>query len=405
MYHSVLKFMVNLLCGALFPFTLFSQQSKSAINSSVFNGYEITGHIKGLKEGGKVQLKLFYNGVDVPQDSAYIKNGEFHINGIVPGGPRFYSVFADTYPERPFYMRLFVDNNEHITINGDLTNINHSILDQWLDIDGSKAFLAKEALIPLYITYSQNVLFLNNYLQKIKDSVGFDPSLVEAVMKARDIADYTFWNSTLRAPEPRYKLAVPYILEMALGNNGGCTGAHSHILVDAYKALDDQQKNSFYGQRIREEMALCEGQPFPEFTLPTAEGKNFALKDIVAKSKITLVHFWADESFDRKKYQDELRTLYKKYHDKGLNIVGISSDKYQDQWKEALQREQFPWYNVSDLKGKNGVVGTVYHEIGNDDKIHNTTNVLIDDQGKIIAWDASGVVLQWYLWKFFDLQK
>ncbi len=71
-------------------------------------------------------------------------------------------------------------------------------------------------------------------------------------------------------------------------------------------------------------------------------------------------------------------------------MIGFSSDKYAELWKEAIQRYQLPWYHVSDLKGKDGVVDKVYHEYGTDKYIRNTTNYLLDSTGKIIAYDPSG---------------
>ncbi len=50
---------------------------------------------------------------------------------------------------------------------------------------------------------------------------------------------------------------------------------------------------------------------------------------------------------------------------------------------------------------KGRVVDSVYHEFSaHPDKLRNVTNVLIDANGKIIAWDPTGLELQWYLDKY-----
>ena len=164
-----------------------------------------------------------------------------------------------------------------------------------------------------------------------------------------------------------------------------------------YEHLDSNVKKSFYGKKLKEKLSLCVGQILPPFRLPQADGSLLPLTDVVSKSKITIVHFYATNSFERKNFQDELRALYNIYHHKGLNIIGVSSDSYMEQWKETLQAEQYPWSNVIDVKGK--MVDSVYHELGNA-KIHNITNVVLDSRGKIIAWDVYGTELQWYLWKY-----
>ena len=67
----------------------------------------------------------------------------------------------------------------------------------------------------------------------------------------------------------------------------------------------------------------------------------------------------------------------------------------------------FAGWKVSSYKqkGLDGNAMKVYHEysidFGRDYYAHNTTNVLLDNQGKIVAWYVSGAELQYYLWKAF----
>ncbi len=184
---------------------------------------------------------------------------------------------------------------------------------------------------------------------------------------------------------------------------------HASYWMDIYKSLDERKQNSFLGKWLHEVAILSVGQPFPHFTLSTPEGKNLSLKEVVGNGKATVVHFWSANSND-KSNQDELRAMYKKYHDKGLNVVGLfHDDSYgqrdaytktdlTQQWKDLLKKEEFPWYNVADLRGAESIVDKVYREGGN----NNTTNVILDAEGKIVAWNARGAALQYYLWKIFQ---
>ncbi len=127
-----------------------------------------------------------------------------------------------------------------------------------------------------------------------------------------------------------------------------------------------------------------------------------SLKNILNSGKLIIVQFWASNSTQVDKYQGELLNIYNRYHNKGLNIVGISSDTVANKWKGAIVRNDLPWLQVSDLKGKNGVVHTIYKEFGVDARIPNTTNVVIDPDGKIVAWDISGPELEYLLYQKFD---
>lgn len=42
--------------------------------------------------------------------------------------------------------------------------------------------------------------------------------------------------------------------------------------------------------------------------------------------------------------------LYKEFHSKGLNIIGVSLDKDKAKWKEAIAKDQLTWTQVSHLK-------------------------------------------------------
>jgi len=87
-------------------------------------------------------------------------------------------------------------------------------------------------------------------------------------------------------------------------------------------------------------------------------------------------------------------TLYEKYHKKGLEVIGLSADTDPRKWKIGML--DIPWLNVSDLKGDKGIVQQVYREFPNPGQA-NTANILLDSEGRIIAWDANGLELQWYL--------
>ena len=78
---------------------------------------------------------------------------------------------------------------------------------------------------------------------------------------------------------------------------------------------------------------------------------------------------------------------YEKFHDKGLDIVGISLDKNMIPWKKTIVSQNMPWAHLSDLKGWESLVTKVY-------KINSIPdNLLIDPQGKIVARNLRGEVL------------
>jgi glutathione peroxidase-family protein len=308
-------------------------------------------------------------------------------------------------------IEIFIDNGEDITIRSDssIDKILHNYIQHYVSIQGSFTNYSSMCLNPARYQYFQNMGTLNNVIQETYDSLGFQGPLLERLYKSVDALNTALYNSMF------YTKGDPEVDKNKLGFFLPIYNASKHapFWMDIYNSLDSSQRESFYGKYLKEISILCVGQPFPEFKLADINGNLVALNDIKKKSKVTIVHFWAANSVNRLKYGDELRTMYEKYHQKGLNIVGVfcdnsflDSDKYtkvdaKQQWRDIVQTEKYPWLNVADLKGKGGIVDSVYREcemnVGN-----NTTNVLIDSNGKIIAWDARGCDLKYYLWKYFD---
>ena len=70
---------------------------------------------------------------------------------------------------------------------------------------------------------------------------------------------------------------------------------------------------------------------------------------------------------------------YEKYHDKGLKVIGLSLDSDRESWIQAIADLNMPWMHLSDLKGWESSVCTVYKTSSIPD------NLLIDPQGKIVA--------------------
>ena len=79
--------------------------------------------------------------------------------------------------------------------------------------------------------------------------------------------------------------------------------------------------------------------------------------------------------------------LYKEFHAKGLNIVGVSLDKEAKSWKEAIAKDQLNWTHVSNLKHWDEPIARQY----NVESIPAT--FILDASGKVIAKDLRGAEL------------
>ena len=75
---------------------------------------------------------------------------------------------------------------------------------------------------------------------------------------------------------------------------------------------------------------------------------------------------------------------YEMFHDKGLEIVGVSLDKDKASWLAAIEQTGQKWPQISDLKGWDCEGAALYG-------IQSIpANVLINEQGEIVARDLRG---------------
>ncbi len=119
-------------------------------------------------------------------------------------------------------------------------------------------------------------------------------------------------------------------------------------------------------------LGLSKGQPAPDFRLKTLDGKEIALSDY--RGKIVLINFWATWCPPCKEEMPLFESVYRKYKDRGFEILAISTDGNLEPVKKFVKEFglTFPILhddrNVANLYGVQGL----------------PTSFLIDRDGKIV---------------------
>ncbi|MBK9991390.1 MAG: TlpA family protein disulfide reductase [Verrucomicrobia bacterium] len=150
--------------------------------------------------------------------------------------------------------------------------------------------------------------------------------------------------------------------------------------VDGLLPVIAQQRET---QKIQ--AAFAPGAQFPDFDEKDIEGKPLSIAKF--KGKIVLVDFWATWCGPCVAELPNVLEAYKKYHDKGFEIIGISLDKEEAKFKAFIAEKGMTWSHYFDGLGWSSKLGKKYGI----ESIPAT--FLLDRDGKVIAKGLRGPAL------------
>ena len=88
------------------------------------------------------------------------------------------------------------------------------------------------------------------------------------------------------------------------------------------------------------------GAVAPDFELTTPEGEKVKLSSF--RGKYVLIDFWASWCGPCRKALPLVKKVYEDFKDKGLQVIGVSIDKNEADWRQALEEEQLPYLQLHD---------------------------------------------------------
>lgn len=356
--------MITVLC--LLGTVLFTSLKKS-------RGFEVQGEVANMKDG---RIITMFTGPDhdlYKMDTIIVKDGKFTYKGEVDMPKMIYFYFDGLHDRLPSYgFQIFMENSK-IKVKTDLKNLKKA------EIKGSKNHSEFERL------YQSTDLF--DRLEKMSGKISMAmkeqrQADVDSLQKERKkLLDETI--SYLTADEA-YSKSIP--AAFIVYNHIGSILQDNEKLKATLDLLDDGVKESCYVQflyhNIKKDAELAIGEKAPDFTLSDRHGKSYKLSDF--KGKMVLLDFGASWCHWCKMQKPYLQAAYDKYKDMGLEIIYISLDKDKEAWEADLNKENYPWLALSDLKAWQGPITKEYN-------ISGVPHIfLIDRDGTIVENDARG---------------
>lgn len=157
-----------------------------------------------------------------------------------------------------------------------------------------------------------------------------------------------------------------------------------------YERLTERVKTSNPGQWLKEKMAAASqvniGGIAPEIDLLSPDSIGVKLSSL--RGKYVLLDFWASWCGPCLAEMPNVKEIYEEYHDRGLEIYGVSLDEKTDLWQNAIKSNALPWIHVSSLKGWKCPMAKRYGVTG------IPKMYLLDKEGHIIAMDLRGEALK-----------
>ena len=350
--------------------------------------FVINGIAQDVYNGSRVYLKDVNNlGREVYTDTAIVMDGKFILKGSV-NEPKVRFLEIQGVPGEFLFM---LENSEiEIEIN-------------------------KQLMLESTATGSKTHNDLVAYQGGIKELQEENRNLINTFMKYRKEQDTARLDSMKVLLEDHGQRFLKFPAKYVKDNNDSYFSLNLIGLeankkkfdiedfLDAYDNLTPSLKNTPMGGKVKRKLDsinteyqktahLQVGKIAPSFEAPKPDGTIVSLEEL--KGKVTIIDFWAAWCGPCRRENPNIVKIYNEYHDKGLEIIGVSLDGNSRQqnpkkaWLVAIEKDKLTWTQVSHLKYFNDPVARLY------DVNAIPATYILDKDGKIVAKNLRGRQLE-----------
>lgn len=359
------KSLFNICCATMIAIT---NQACSGDN------YSVTGNIGA--NGGRILLLKPVSAEDIDTIANYMSaDGSFAFTGRVTEPTEMRLKVVNSQLNIP----LFIEDGAKIVVDADMEG------NSWTTTGGGE------------------LQQISNDWQAQKAAMAAGRASIADYYRANyDLSDY-FWVVQARGALDRYAEKCDSIEDAFLAANDNMVAAayvlgrsneliRNKTLAHKFELLGENARNTVSGKQLAEDAAriasITLGGTAPDFTMETPDGESISLYGV--KGKVKILDFWASWCGPCRAENPNVKRIYEKYHDKGLEILSVSLDTDKDKWIAAIEADGMPWNHASEL-GKANTAQDVYNVYG------IPFMLILDENNKIISEGLRGERLEEFI--------
>jgi peroxiredoxin len=352
------------------------------------NTYKINVSAPGVLNGIRAYIKIIdERRQEINIDTAMVVNEQFTFTGKV-----------NSAAIRILSLNSVKGNLAFVLEPGELDIEVYKDSIQYSKVEGSKNNDA-------FNEYKQNFVNTNNDIIKVRNERdAARQSGDTALYKAKDSEFLAMRQKQLDYPHdfidanPNLDISLLLLETQIIGSNQDLDRFKKNMIALS-EVINKNAANKFIGQKLNAFIAQKEaearldiGREAPDFRAPNPNGEMISLKDI--KGKVTIIDFWAAWCGPCRRENPNIVKIYEKYHDKGLEIIGVSLDGRSNQpdpkqqWLKAIDDDGLPWHHVSNLMYFRDPVAELYY-------INSIpATFVLDENGIIVGKKLRGQALE-----------
>ena len=342
------------------------------------SGYTIEGEMKGFADGTKVYLSKIQDNNLVKVDSTEISNGAFTFEGNTEEVDYTFLEIAEK--DQPLQLPFILENGS-IKLVADKADMLKTKFSGTKNNDDLAKFNDM-----VYTSSSKMEKFQQDNMPKFQEaSDNNDQATIEALMgEMQKMQNELIENVNKFIDTNKDSYAALMVLSQFANN------LPQEEFKTKFNNFSQEVKSTKLGKEISDSLKALEtvsvGQKAPDFKAPGVDGKEISLYENLGK--VTIIDFWASWCGPCRQENPNVVKLYNQYKDKGLQIIGVSLDKEDAKWKNAITEDQLTWIQMSNLKFWEDPIAKQY----NVKSIPAT--FILDEKGTIIAKDLRGADLE-----------